>query len=782
MLNKHKLSLIALAVIAASSWPALADDNDKDKAKKDQEDVIEEITVVGKKVSYANNATSDEMLKQQSTLTSALAVINNLPGVLVNEGDTFGTDDWSTTLSIRGFQLSLDQQQIGITIDGISNGNSNYGGGAKANRYIDTENLRGVQVSQGTADIASRSNEALGGSLDFTTINPGTDENMTVSYTSGDFLANKYFVRYETGEILPDTYAWVSVSNSQNSDWIQQTAQNTRQNIAAKFISSLSQVDLTGYISYDNAEEDNYQRVSLQQFNQNPEWDRLTNEWTGIPYIDQLYRRGWSTLRENLFAYLKADFTIGEVEFNTNVYYHKNDGRGDWVPPYLVDVTNDGTGNPESELNYNNNVNGGASLGRLFFVDANGVALSPIAGCQSSITFPYGGAGPEFDPGCYAAGAIPVGSYRHTHYQKERKGFNGDFKWEADFGDIGNTLRGGIWYEDYLRKESRDWHKIIDSRTGFEFDHSAYWTQYDREYPVTTTMVYVEDTIEAGIVTAHFGVKKFNVNLERKDNFANSSISVNSDSKALFSGGVVVDTPVDGLELFAGYAENFAAIKDEVLERDASSLGSIKPETATNTDLGFRYVSDDLNASVSYYNIDFNNRLTFIAPDSPAGIDFLIGTNGSYVNTGGIKSSGIEASLTYNVTNALSIYTSYTKNDSTYSGGSVGFPTGNVVFGSVEDMSVLSFDWQKDKYFAGLSNKWVGERWLDAANTQRVPSYSIGDLYAGMALGSIADFNNVELRLTVNNIFDESYLGGIAGGGAWIGAARTSAINIKANF
>ena len=69
---------------------------------------IEEITVVGKSVSYANNQTSDEMAKQQSSLTSALAVIDNLPGVLINEGDTFGSDDWSTTVSIRGFQLSLD--------------------------------------------------------------------------------------------------------------------------------------------------------------------------------------------------------------------------------------------------------------------------------------------------------------------------------------------------------------------------------------------------------------------------------------------------------------------------------------------------------------------------------------------------------------------------------------------------------------------------------------------------------------------------------------------------
>ena len=778
--NTHTYSLVALAVLAVISMSAHAEEGDKKNT--DDDEAIEEITVIGKKVSFANNITSEDMIKQQSSMTSALAVIDNLPGVLVNEGDTFGTDDWSTTLSIRGFQLSLDEQQIGITIDGIANGNSNYGGGAKANRYIDTENLKTVEVSQGTADIASRSNEALGGTLNFTTIDPDSSESMTVSYTAGSFLAQKFFARYETGEILPETYAWVSVSSSENSDWIQQTAQNVRTNIAGKFISNINDVNLTGYISYDDAHEDNYQRVSLKQFNHNPESDGLTNEWTGVPYIDQLYRRGWSTLRENFFGYLKADFSVGDVEVSTNVYYHDNSGRGDWVPPYVVDVTNDGVGNPQSELGYNNNVNGGPFLGRLYFVDANGVSLSPNIGCQSSITFPYGGAGPEFDPACYGTGAIPVGSYRHTHYGKTRKGFNGDFKWEADFKDVGNALRGGIWYEDYLRKESRDWHKIIDSRTNFDYDHTPYWTQYSREFPVTTTMLYLDDSVDLDNITVHFGVKKFNVSLERKDKFANTSVSVDSNSDILLSGGVVADLPIDGLQFFAGYAENFAAIKDEVLERDASALANISPETATNKDLGLRFESDSVKASISYYDIKFDNRLTFIAPDSPDGIDFLIGTNGSYINVGGVNSKGIEASVTYYANEALSIYASYTNNDSTYSGGSIGFPSGNTVFGSVEDMKVISVNWHKGKYFAGLSNKWVGERWLDAANKDRVPAYTVGDLYAGMSLGSVGDLNDVELRLTVNNLFDESYLGGIAGGGAWIGAKRTSALNIKANF
>jgi len=766
--TKFRRSFLTLAVLSAISMPVFSEEATDEEAV-DESETGQEVVVLGRRISYAKNTTSDEMLNQQSSITSALAVIDNLPGVLINEGDTFGSDDWSTTVSIRGFQLSLDQQQIGITVDGIANGNSNYGGGAKANRYIDTENLALVEVSQGTADVASRSNEALGGTLNFTTFEPGLEENLTISYSTGDFNAAKYFARYETGEIFSDTYAWVSISSTENSDWIQQTAENTRFHIAGKFNSMVGEdVNLTGYISYDDTHEDNYQRIGLEEFRTNPNWDRLTEEWTGVPYVDQLYRRGWSTLRENLFAYLKADFAAGDVDLSANVYFHDNSGRGDWVPPYLVDI---------------DTVLGGASTGLTYFVNAAGDSLTADPNCTSSITFPYGGASREFDASCYVDGAIPVGSYRHTHYEKQRVGFNADFNWDADFGAVSNTLRGGIWYEDYERKESRDWHKIIDSNVGFEFDYTPYWVQYDRTYPVETTMFYLEDTVEVGIVTARLGMKQFFADVSRTDNFSNSSVSVDSDSDLLLSGGVVIDLPMEGLEAFLGYAENFAAVKDEILERDASDLSVLEPETAENIDLGLRYAGESFNGNITYYKIDFSNRLTFFPEGSDGGgINFLIGSNGAWLNTGGIESKGIEASVTYYVNDYWSVYSSFTTNDSTYTEGSADFPVGNTVFGSAENLAVVSFDWKKDKYFAGLSTKWVDERWLNADNDEKVDAYTVADFYAGVKLEGNDIFKGMEVRLTMNNVFDESYLGGIAAEIAWIGAPRTTAINFSANF
>ena len=714
--------------------------------------------------------------------------------MLINEGDVFGGDDWSTTVSIRGFQLSLDEQQVGITVDGIPNGNSNYGGGAKANRYIDSPNLGGVLVSQGTADIASRSNEALGGTLNFLTQDPLNKQRVRVSATIGEYASRKFYGRYDTGTVMANTQAWISVSTADNKVWIDESGEAGREHLAAKVVSQLDRVRLTGYVSWDDVHEDNYQRITLDQFAENPDWDRLTGAWTGVPHIDQAYRRGWSTLRENLFGYGRAEFSFDPVEFNVAGYFHTNEGRGDWLPPYVVDVTADGAGSANTELETTpTTVFGGESLGLLTFVAPSGIALTPAPGCTGSLTFPYGGAGPEFDRGCFSADAIPVGSYRHTHYSKRRLGFTADLNWVTNVGRFTNNLRGGLWYEDYLREEFRDWHRVIDSSAGFRFDDVAYWRQYDREYPVDIFMYYLEDTIEAGFVTARVGIRQFLVDLQRKDNFRGGNITAvaNSDSDILISGGLALRTPVDGLEFFAGYAENYAAIKDEVLEREASTLNRIQPETAKNIDVGVRYDGERVSGSLTYYTIDFENRVTFIAPGSPAGIDFLIGTNGAYLNVGGVKSDGVEMSLSYRVTNFISAYLSYTNNEAKYLGtgdsdldDSLGITPGNTVFGSAEEMFIVSADWDNDLCYAGISSKWVGARWLNADNTGRIDSYLVTDLYLGINGGSVTDWlNGIDLRLIVNNITDERYISGVAGGsGGWIGGARTAALTLTADF
>ena len=133
------------------------------------------------------------------------------------------------------------------------------------------------------------------------------------------------------------------LSSQQASDWIEESAENERDHFAAKLTSLLGDHKLSAYLSYDDIQEDNYQRVySEAQYEQFPDDDGLTARWAGVPFEDQLYRRGWSTLRENILAYVKGDFSLSEeFKLETSVYYHQNEGRGDWLPPYIINVTDD---------------------------------------------------------------------------------------------------------------------------------------------------------------------------------------------------------------------------------------------------------------------------------------------------------------------------------------------------------------------------------------------------------------------------------------------------------
>lgn len=103
MIHLKKLLLVILTVLISPSLVC---------SQESETVVLEEVVVTAQSETFATNETDESMVLQQSDITSVHAVIDNLPGVLVNEGNVYGSDDWSTSISIRGFQNSLDLQEI----------------------------------------------------------------------------------------------------------------------------------------------------------------------------------------------------------------------------------------------------------------------------------------------------------------------------------------------------------------------------------------------------------------------------------------------------------------------------------------------------------------------------------------------------------------------------------------------------------------------------------------------------------------------------------------------
>ncbi|WP_425612768.1 TonB-dependent receptor domain-containing protein [Xanthomonas translucens] len=317
---------------------------------------------------------------------------------------------------------------------------------------------------------------------------------------------------------------------------------------------------------------------------------------------------------------ISSGTTVAHARNTLAGYAHRMQGRDDWIPPYLVDVTNDGSSKPESEYTAGRTVYGGSDLGEIYFVTPTGAAATMLAGCSGSATLPA-----ESDPACDPAGSQAVQSYRHSHYDNHRAGVTADAEWRTDLGAIDNTVRSGVWLEKYQRSVTRDWHRLLNVGSNIAFDHVPYWLQFKDNYDTDERMYYVEDVMRYGNFAWRMGVKQFFVDQTRDRRIGDSEhVESDSHSDPLFSAGLTWTTPVQGLEAFAGYSQNFAAIPSGVLgETDPVALSLVKPETADNIELGLRMSRWPLTGSVTVYDIRFDNRILYVPKTFVSGIDYL---------------------------------------------------------------------------------------------------------------------------------------------------------------
>ena len=435
-------------------------------------------------------------------------------------------------------------------------------------------------------------------------------------------------------------------------------------------------------------------------------------------------------------------------------------------------------------------VQGGTQLGLIRFVNRDGVAVGPVAGCTSSYIFNYYGAGgPEVDPACHPD-ATAVQSYRHSHYGKDRVGITLDEEWFTTIGTAGSTLRAGIWYEDSRRHLGRDWHQMLDPTLSFDWNEQPYWHQYEWDFPQHIFKWYAEETIFAGPLSLSGGVKQFLVGVSREDQFnGDPDLEVDSDSDLLFSGGITYETPVEGLDLFAGYSENFRAISATLLEVLGRSLDLLEPETASNIDVGLQYAGERLALSATWYTIDFENRIFYLGPTTAAGPNYLIPGGGAYFNAGGLQTNGLEFSATVRMPQQISFYTAGTLNDSEYIGSgdplvdeSQNIVAGADVTGVPDKLWVVSLD-RTGPVRTGLTAKYTSSRRVSLTADWYTDAYWLVDAYvsfSGAALNPL--LQSTEFSLVANNLLDRAYLSAITENAAWLGASRTVSMTATVSF
>jgi iron complex outermembrane receptor protein len=246
---------------------------------------IVEVTGTGQSRQVQNIGRAD--LQQAAPGTSALKTLEKLPGVSFQSADPFGSYEWSTRFSIRGF----NQNQLGFTLDDIPLGDMSYGNnnGLHISRAISSENIGRVVVSQGAGALGTASTSNLGGTVQFVTLGPSSEQGITAAQTLGSDDTARTFVRFDSGEFATGTKFYISGTRMRSEKWKGAGPQDQDQ-FNSKVEHRIGEQTLSAFFNYSDRREVDYQDLSLESArrlgmdwdNYYPDWQRAVNAAKGI--------------------------------------------------------------------------------------------------------------------------------------------------------------------------------------------------------------------------------------------------------------------------------------------------------------------------------------------------------------------------------------------------------------------------------------------------------------------------------------------------------------------
>lgn len=673
--------------------------------------------------------------------TSPLKAISKLPGVNFQSADPYGAYEWSARISIRGF----NQNQLGFTLDGVPLGDMSYGNynGLHISRAIISEDMGAVTVSQGAGALGTASTSNLGGTLVFTSKDPGHTADAVGSFSYGSENSYRAFVRLESGDFGPFR-AYLSYARLDAGKWKGDGAQKQDQ-VDAKLVGDIGAGKLTAWLDYSNRHENDYQDMSAAMISRlGYDWDNFNPNWqlayaTAAVYQNQVaaasgqpqpyptygvtYTAPIQTVDDAYFnaSGLRRDW-LGSVKYETplatNVslslqgYYHSNHGQGLWWTPYVPSPS-------------------GAPL-----------------------------------------------SVRTTEYDIRRGGAIGAL--DIDLGT--NRIELGAWYESNDFRQARRYYSLDDvltgsSRDSLQFQSDPFFTQWDYKFQTDTFVYHVSDSVELGGLTADLGWKGIKVT-NRATPIVQSVYpagSISSQDMLLPQVGLLYKLGGNA-ELFASYTQNMRAFVSAVTSGPFSTTqagfdaikGSLKPETSKTVEGGLRYRQGPFQGSLAAYYVDFSNRLLGVT--SGAGI---VGNPTILQNVGSVRSYGFEAAATVRLPGGFSATASYAYNDSTYrdnvydnTGALVAALKGKTVVDSPKSIASAELAYTGEILFGRIGANYMSKRYYSYLNDVSVPGRTVVDAALGAKVPEGHGFlSGFAIEGSVTNLFDERYVSTVGSNG-----------------
>lgn len=736
----RKITVMLLAGVAFGSAPVMAQQSNAPTTADSEE---AEIVVFGQGETRQVQEVSSKELLILAPGTSPLKAIEKLPSVSFQSADPFGTYEWSSRVSIRGF----NQNQLGYTLDGIPLGDSSYGNnnGLHIGRAIISENIGVTRVSQGSGSIGTQATNNLGGTLEFFSADPSDGFGADANLTYGSSNTMRAFGRINFGEaggvrgFLSGVY--------HNADKWKGGGEQRSMHVNAKAIIPVGDAEFDGFFSYSDRAEQDYQDLSLEMINRLghdhdnyfPDYAKAISAARGtyvapINNLDDSYYDASGLRKDTLASYgLTAPLADG-VTFKIKAYYHNNTGQGTWGTPYVP--------------------------------SPNGVPMSA----------------------------------RTTEYDIQRGGVFSSLN--AEVGDHEVTV--GSWYEHNDFTQARRFY-AYESNTTPGLDHTKFltnpfFTQWLFDFNTDTLQYYVQDKISLGDLTINLGWKGFQVNNESDPRIQGSLAAGKIKSQDWFQphAGVAYKL-TDKAEIFGGFTQVTRAFVSSATSGpfattqagfNALVTRGLKPESSDTFELGARYNDNVFNGVIGVYYVNFRNRL--LGVQTGAGI---VGNPAILQNVGSVRSLGFEAAGDVRLGGGMTLFASYSYTGATYREDVI-TPTaviatkGKEVVDTPKHLLRGEVAYDSDAFFGRVGANYMSKRYFNYLNDRSVPSRVLVDATVGYRLDAGLRAP-LELQLNATNLFGIDYVSTIGSNGfgnsgdnqtLLAGSPRQVFVTLKAGF
>jgi iron complex outermembrane recepter protein len=720
----RRTALAAAVMLSLHAGHVLAEDNTAPAAATDadarnQARQLDAVSVIAPgETRQVQSIATDDIIKQQPPGSSALKALDKLPGVQFQAADPWGAYEWSTQITLHGF----DQSRLGFTLDGIPLGTMGYGvtDGLQVTRAITSENIATVELAQGAGALGTASNTNLGGTVQFFSADPDMKAGARISQVIGSDSTHRTFARIDSGD-WNGLSGYLSFAHAETDKWKGYGDQKSNQ-ANLKVVYQWGDGNRISLFA-DGSKRKEYDYMDLSLTSQRAlgwNWDYLQPDWnTAVQIANALngsgaypavlnalpadYGKGDATyyagggIRRDGLAGVSGSFNLGGATLDATGYYHADRGEGQWATPYQ--------------------------------------ASSPT---------------------------VPL-SMRTTDYGLDRYGITSSLKFQL----ANNDIELGVWGEDANTNQERNFFRLGGPYTSLYVvynDQTPFMRAFLQHYETRTRMAYAEDTLHLldDALTINFGAKSLRVTTDATSRWPTTSFAQGSMKASKgFLPQAGIDYRLDAnQDVYASYAKNLAAFGITPFSTSQAAFDAarsrLKPEESQTWQLGYRAHGETFEASAGLFYTRFENRLLVTTP-CPAVVTCASSLN----NVGDVKSRGADLAFIWKPVAGLSWLNSFSYNHSTYQDdyqNSGTIPTADkYVVGVPKTMFSSAIDYTYDGWRGNLEAKYTGRRYITYTNDSSVPSYWLLNAGVSYDFGKLAGLQELSLGLNVTNLLDKRY-------------------------